>query len=129
MITKLSHVTVFVEDEDRAKELHTEKLGFEVPSDATLEGFRWLTVGPEAQPDLHILLARPQPPIFSDEDAAALLRLIAKGVIGAGVIETDDIATLYKELKSKGVTFLQQLAERPHGIEAMCRDDSGNWFS
>src|SRR5262245_17426466 len=48
MITKLSHVTVFVEDEDRAKEFYTEQLGFEVRSDATLEGFRWLTVGPKA---------------------------------------------------------------------------------
>ncbi|MBV9465835.1 MAG: VOC family protein [Solirubrobacterales bacterium] len=63
------------------------------------------------------------------EDAQALLRLVAKGVIGAGVIETDDIRAAYEELKGKGVTFLQEPAERPYGIEAMFRDDSGNWFS
>jgi len=126
---KLSHVNVFVEDQDRAKAFYTEKLGFEVRSDATLDGFRWLTVGPKDQPDLNILLARPQPPMFSEEDAQALLRLVAKGVMGAGVIETDDIRTAYEDLKGKGVTFLQEPAERPYGIEALFRDDSGNWFS
>jgi hypothetical protein len=29
----------------------------------------------------------------------------------------------------EGVTFLQEPAERPYGIEALFRDDSGNWFS
>jgi catechol 2,3-dioxygenase-like lactoylglutathione lyase family enzyme len=129
MLKKLSHVNVFVEDQDRAKEFYTEKLGFEVRSDATMDGFRWLTVGPKDQPDLNILLARPQPPMFSAEDAATLLGLVAKGVMGAGVIETDDIQGAYEDLKGKGVTFLQEPAERPYGIEALFRDDSGNWFS
>ena len=26
------------------------------------------------------------------------------------------------------MTFLQEPAERPYGIEALFRDDSGNWF-
>jgi len=129
MIKKLSHVNVFVEDQDRAKAFYTEKLGFEVRSDTTMDGFRWLTVRPKDQPDLNVLLARPQAPMFSNEDAQALLRLVAKGVMGAGVIETDDIRTDYESLKGKGVVFLQEPAERPYGIEAMFRDDSGNWFS
>ena len=32
-------------------------------------------------------------------------------------------------LSAKGVSFLQEPAERPYGIEALFRDDSGNWFS
>jgi hypothetical protein len=35
----------------------------------------------------------------------------------------------HPEVKGKGVTFLQEPAERPYGIEALFRDDSGNWFS
>ncbi len=46
-----------------------------------------------------------------------------------GVIETDDCRATYAELKAKGVTFLQEPAERPYGIEAVLRDDSGNWYS
>ena len=75
---KLSHVSVFVEDQDRAKEFYTEKLGFEVRSDATMDGLRRLTVGPKDQPDVNILLARPQPPMFSEDDAETPLRLVAK---------------------------------------------------
>ena len=129
MITKLSHVNVFVLDQDRAKSFYTEKLGFEVRNDTVMDGFRWLTVGPKDQPDLNVLLARPAPPMFSEEDARSLRELIAKGSMAGGVIETDDCRRTYSELKAKGVTFLQEPTDRPYGIEALFRDDSGNWFS
>jgi predicted enzyme related to lactoylglutathione lyase len=32
-------------------------------------------------------------------------------------------------LKSKGVQFVSAPAERPYGIEAVFKDNSGNWFS
>ena len=32
-------------------------------------------------------------------------------------------------LAERGVEFIQEPAERPYGIEALLRDDSGNWFS
>jgi catechol 2,3-dioxygenase-like lactoylglutathione lyase family enzyme len=129
LITKLSHVNVFVLDQDRAKKFYTEMLGFEVRMDTNMDGFRWLTVGPKGQPDISVLLAKPAPPMFSEDDAAALRALIAKGAMAGGVIETDDCRGTYAELKKKGVTFLQEPAERPYGIEALLRDDSGNWFS
>lgn len=110
-------------------DFYTEKLGFEVRSDTTMDGFRWLTVGPKGQPDLNLLLAKPTPPMFSEEDADTLQRLVAKGAMAGGVLETDDCRRDYEDLKAKGVTFLQEPAERPYGIEAMLRDDSGNWFS
>ena len=129
MITKISHVNVFVLDQDRAKKFYTEKLGFEVRTDLDMDGFRWLTVGPKAQPDLNLLLARPAPPMFSEADAAALRGLVAKGSMSGGVIETDDCRRTTAELKANGVTILQEPAERPYGVEALFRDDSGNWFS
>jgi hypothetical protein len=42
---------------------------------------------------------------------------------------TDDCHRTYKELLAKGVTFLSEPAERPYGIEATLRDDSGNMIS
>jgi catechol 2,3-dioxygenase-like lactoylglutathione lyase family enzyme len=129
MIKRLSHVNVFVLDQDRAKDFYTQKLGFEVRTDVSMDGFRWLTVGPKDQPDLNILLAKPAPPMFSAEDAELLRGLVAKGSMAGGVIETDDCRKTYEELKGRGVTFLQEPAERPYGIEALLRDDSGNWFS
>ena len=53
MIQRMSHTTIFVTDQDKAKEFYVDKLGFEVRTDATMDnGYRWLTVGPKTQPDL-----------------------------------------------------------------------------
>jgi catechol 2,3-dioxygenase-like lactoylglutathione lyase family enzyme len=129
MIRKLNHANIYVLDQDRAKQFYTETLGFEVRNDSVLDGFRWLTVGPKDQPDLAILLAYPAPPMFSAEDAETVRALVAKGSFGGGVFDTDDCQGTFEELSAKGVTFLQEPVERPYGVEALFRDDSGNWFS
>ena len=52
MLKTLSHVNVWVHDQDEALAWYTEKLGFEVREDVTLAelgDFRWLTVGPPAR--------------------------------------------------------------------------------
>jgi predicted enzyme related to lactoylglutathione lyase len=65
-----------------------------------------------------------------DPDTAEQIRsLVAKGALGAGVMGTDDCRKAYEELSARGVVFTQEPARRPYGIEAMFRDDSGNWFS
>jgi catechol 2,3-dioxygenase-like lactoylglutathione lyase family enzyme len=129
MITGLGTVSVFVLDQERAKRFYTESLGFELRTDMTLDGFRWLTVGPKGQPGVQILLAYPAPPMFAPEDAEVVKGLVGKGALGGGVLDTDDCRKTYEELKARGVTFLQEPEERPYGIEALLRDDSGNWFS
>lgn len=136
MITKLSHCCYYVLDQDSAKEFYTTKLGFEVRADLTMgddfseggQGVRWLTVSPPNQPDVEIILADCR--MGHDEQTAAELRaLVAKGALGAGAWETDDCHKTFRELSERGVVFLSEPAERPYGIEAVFRDDSGNWFS
>jgi catechol 2,3-dioxygenase-like lactoylglutathione lyase family enzyme len=129
LIKGLSHTVVHVLDQDRALQFYTERLGFEVRMDSKLDGFRWLTVGPKEQADVSIMIAVPAPPMFSAEDGAAVKELVAKGVFCGGVFETSNCRVTYDELRSKGVTFLQEPADRPYAIEAVFRDDSGNWFS
>lgn len=131
MIKGLSIANVWVLDHDRAKAFYTEKLGLEVRVDMTMgvDGMRWLTVGAKDQPDLELTLMVPGPPALDPESAEQLKGLIAKGVLGAGVFATDDIHADYQAMKARGVEFLQEPRERPYGIEAIFRDDSGNWFS
>ena len=65
MISRMSHTSVFVLDQDSAKAFYTETLGFEERFDISMgeefegagAGFRWLTVGPKDQPDLQIILS------------------------------------------------------------------------
>ena len=136
MIRKLSHACVYVLDQDRAKEFYTEKLGFEARSDMRMgsefegagEGFRWLTVCPPDQPDVEIILA--DPGMGHDAESAQQIRaLVAKGVMGPGAMTTDDIHKTFEELSGRGVVFTQEPVTRPYGVEALFRDDSGNWFS
>lgn len=136
MITKLSHSLLYVLDQDAAKEFYTDKLGFVVRRDFTMgEGFesggsgsRWLTVSPPDQPEIEVILA--DPAMGHDEQTTKELRaLVAKGALGASVWATQDCQKTYEELSARGVVFLSEPAERPYGIEAVFRDDSGNWFS
>ena len=130
MITGMSHTTIWVLDQDSALKFYTEKLGFELTTDADMGGgARWLTVSHPKQPDLNLVLAKPAPPMLSEEDARTVQALVAKGATGAGVMRTDDVRATFKELSEKDVEFIQEPEERPYGIEALFRDDSGNWFS
>ena len=130
MLQKLSHVTVWVLDQDRAHDFYTGKLGFEVRTDQRLGGFRWLTVGPKGQRDLELVLLPVSPGPMLDADGAKQLReIVGKGALCVGVLETDDCKATYEELKAKGVVFHSSPQERPYGIEAVLRDDSGNYFS
>jgi catechol 2,3-dioxygenase-like lactoylglutathione lyase family enzyme len=129
MIRGLSHSSVYVLDQDSAKAFYSEKLGFEVREDLSIGDFRWLTVGPVEQPELQVVLMKPGPPQHDPETEKQIRELVAKGALGAGVWATDDCRATYEELSARGVTFLQRPAERPYGVEAVFRDNSGNWFS
>jgi catechol 2,3-dioxygenase-like lactoylglutathione lyase family enzyme len=129
MITKFTHSTVWVLDQDAALRFYTEVLGFEARTDVTMDTFRWLTVGPLGQPDFELILAVPGPPMLDPESAEHIRAMVAKGALGAGVFATDDCRRSYEEMKARGVEFLTEPAERSYGIEATFRDNSGNWFS
>jgi catechol 2,3-dioxygenase-like lactoylglutathione lyase family enzyme len=132
MITKLSHVTLFVLDQDLAYEFYVNKLGFKVNTDSKMEnGFRWLTVCPPEQPDLQVALLSPMSSMmgFDEETKDAFRVLLNKGVLGAGVLNTPDCLATYEELKAKGITFKSEPKEQFYGIEAVITDGVGNWFS
>ena len=131
MIQRFSHITIYVLDQDAAYDFYVDKLGFEVHTDAAMDGgFRWLTVNPKGQPDLEIALMPTGPGPHRDQETSDMLRaLVSKGALGHGVLETADIQKTYEELKSKGVEFSQPPTERFYGIEALMKDNSGNWFS
>jgi catechol 2,3-dioxygenase-like lactoylglutathione lyase family enzyme len=131
MIRRMSHATIYVTDQEAAKQFYTGKLGFELRTDATMDnGFRWLTVGLPDQPDLEIVLMEPKAGPMMDEATAQQLRaLISRGVLGAGALYVDDCRATYAELVGRGVTFLAPPQERFYGVEAILKDNSGNWFS
>ena len=132
MITKLSHTTLFVTDQDKAYDFYVTKLGFTVKTDAQMNnGFRWLTVAPAEQPDMEIALLSPLHTgmNYDEETRSAFKFLLDKNALGAGVFYTPDCRATYEELKSKGVMFKSEPREQFYGIEAVVTDNCGNWFS
>jgi catechol 2,3-dioxygenase-like lactoylglutathione lyase family enzyme len=128
MITNISLVTVYCLDQDRARDFYVSHLGFEAHVDIMMgEGFRWVTIGHPSQPELEVTLMLPGPPLSPDA-ADFIRRQLEKGEMGGLGLRTDDCHAQFKELSAKGVTFLQEPSDRPYGIEAVFRDNSGNWL-
>jgi catechol 2,3-dioxygenase-like lactoylglutathione lyase family enzyme len=140
MITKMSHTSLFVLDQDKAYDFYVNKLGFKVHTDAVMQnGFRWLTVTAPDAPDFEIILmpalhesmkkTETMPEGLDEESLAAIKLLLEKGIMGAGVFTTSDCRATYEELKAKGVKFRGEPKEQFYGTEAVMFDGCGNWFS
>ena len=128
---KLTHVQVWVHDQDEALAFYTDKLGMELREDVTVPemgNFRWLSVGIPGQDVSITLMAIPGPPVFDDETRESINKLLAKGASGGLFSATDDAQKSYDELKGRGVEFTQEPTEQPYGIDAGFRDASGNHF-
>ncbi len=131
MIQRQSHSTIYVLNQEEALEFYRDTLGFEVRTDMPMtDDLRWVTVSPKGQPDLEIVLMQIAPgPAFSAETAEEMRALVGRGALGIGVFETDDIHGDYERLSKQGVEFVSPPREQFYGIEAVVRDNSGNWFS
>jgi catechol 2,3-dioxygenase-like lactoylglutathione lyase family enzyme len=128
MITNVSLVSVWVKDIDESLAFYTEVLGFEPGDDVRMgEDFRWCTVFHPKQPELRLHLTTPTRPL-SDDLIAAMRRAQDEGGLPGVGLHVDDCRATYDELKAKGVEFLQEPEERPYGVEALMRDNSGNWM-
>ncbi|WP_028062114.1 VOC family protein [Solirubrobacter soli] len=120
---------LWVNDQDEALAFYVDQLGWTVREDLTppeLGGFRWLTVAPKADSDTSVvLMAIPGEPVFSEETAASVRDLLAKGAVGAIFLTTDDVQAEYEALKARGVD-LPEPTQQPWGIDTGFRDPSGN---
>ena len=129
MISRLSHVSFFVLDQESAKDFYVNKLGFELKMNVPVgDKGLWLTVSPKGQ-DIEITLIPVNTDLMFKKDTAQKLEeLIRARAFGYGVFECVDIFATYEELKGKGVEFIKEPTAGSDKPEAMFRDDSGNFF-
>jgi catechol 2,3-dioxygenase-like lactoylglutathione lyase family enzyme len=128
MITNVSLTTIYCLDQSATRDFYVDVLGFEPRTDAEMgPGARWVTVGLPSQPELEITLMVPGPPL--SEEAATFVRdQLGAGALGGMGLHVDDCRKTFEELSARGVEFLQEPAERPYGVEAVMRDNAGNWL-
>lgn len=119
-ITHVGTVSVFVSDQQRAKEFYTNLLGFELRTDAPLgpgSDGRWIAVAPRgAQTELILYLP--------DENWEHYKQTVGKSQ--AITLNVTDMNAVHAELKRKGVTFVQEPDVQPWGTYATIRDSEGN---
>jgi catechol 2,3-dioxygenase-like lactoylglutathione lyase family enzyme len=128
MILNVSLVTVFCLDQSATRDFYVQNLGFETRTDVTMgEGYRWVTIGHPSQPELEVTLMLPGPPL-SPEAADFVRGQLESGQMGGLGLSVDDCRKTYEDLSAKGVTFVQEPSDRPYGVEAVMRDNSGNWL-
>lgn len=121
----ISHLCLWVDDQDEALAFYRDMLGFEPREDTTMAGFRWVTLSPPDQPDLELSLVVPGAP-YDEETTAQVRSLMAKGLLGGVVLQTDDCRAACEDLRARGVEITEEPNERPYGIDAAIRDPSGN---
>lgn len=128
MITNISITSVFVRNVDESKAFYVDILGFEEHTDITIgDGYRWCTVKHPNQPELQVHLTVPGPP-FAPEMVDAINRSLDSGGMNGLGMNVDDCRKTYEDLSAKGVVVINPPEERPYGVEAVARDNSGNWM-
>jgi catechol 2,3-dioxygenase-like lactoylglutathione lyase family enzyme len=119
-ITHVGTVCVFVADQQRAKEFYTNKLGFELRTDAPLapgSDARWIAVAPKGA-QTEVILYLP------DENWEHYRQTVGKSQ--AITLNVNDMNSVHAGLKGKGVTFVHEPDAQPWGTFATIRDSEGN---
>jgi catechol 2,3-dioxygenase-like lactoylglutathione lyase family enzyme len=127
MSVSISTVHVLADDPDAALGFYRDILGLEVTNEVAYDGFRWITLTTESQPEVGIVLSQPHAG-RSQEDGDAVAALLAKGELGPIYFRTDDlVATFEKAAAAPGVEVLEEPADRFWGArDAAVRDPAGN---
>jgi catechol 2,3-dioxygenase-like lactoylglutathione lyase family enzyme len=125
MTISLQYCHITVNDPDESLAFYRDALGLEVRNDVASDGFRWVTLGSAAQPDLEIVLSEPHAG-RSQADGDALQELLTKGVLPMSVFRTDDLDAAFERVRASGAEVLQEPIDQPWGPrDCAFRDPSG----
>lgn len=116
MITNIGTVAVYVEDQQKAKEFWTIKVGFEVVAEHPMgPNAFWLEVAPKnAQSRLVIY---PKTMMQGSDNFRASI-----------VFECDDVLGAYETMKANGVSFKGEPQQMQWGTFVHFYDEDGNEF-
>lgn len=120
MPQQLVHITLIVDDYDKAIKFYTEKLGFVLIEDTVLsETKRWVLVAPKGS-DCSILLAQ-----ASSEEQKSRIGNQTGGRVFL-FLNTDNFWRDYKAMQEKKVSFVREPVEEKYGTVAVFEDLYGN---
>ena len=116
VITHVKFVGIPTRDQERALKFYTEALGFAVATDQPFnDKQRWIELRIGHSPT-RVVLFTPD----GHEDRI--------GTFFNGSIACDDVEATYRQLRARGVEFVQEPQQQPWGTFAMFKDPDGNQF-
>lgn len=119
---KIHVMSVFVDDQSKAKEFYTKILGFIVKHDIRLGKNRWLTVVSSEEPTGTELLLEP-----SEHHAVQpYKKALVEDGIPAASFQVDNLDSEYQRLRDLGVTFTAQPMDAGPVRMAIFDDTCGN---
>ncbi|WP_167042484.1 VOC family protein [Salinibacterium sp. ZJ454] len=122
MPIRITVTSVIVNDQQKALDFYTDKLGFLPKKDVPAGAFRWLTVVGPGEPDGVELLLEPD-----DHPAAKIFqRALVEDGIPVTSFTVDDVRATHRELEAKGVVFVQPPTPMGPVITATLDDTCGN---
>jgi catechol 2,3-dioxygenase-like lactoylglutathione lyase family enzyme len=122
MQPRIHVASVFVDDQAKALDFYTTKLGFVPKTDVPVGAHRWLTVVGPGEPDGVELLLEP------DEHPAskAFMAALVESGIPATSFAVADVVAAHRELEALGVAFVQPPTEMGPMVTATLDDTCGN---
>jgi len=123
MVQRLLHITLLVDDYDKALDFYTQKLNFRIVEDTALnESKRWILVSPPGSEGCCLLLAK-----AANEEQRKRIGNQTGGRVFM-FLQTDDFNLDFESLKSKGVSIIREPSIESYGTVAVFADLYGNLF-
>ncbi|MDQ7905094.1 VOC family protein [Phytohabitans sp. ZYX-F-186] len=119
---RIGHLSVYVDDQDKALDFYTSVLGFVKKTEIPAGDFRWLTVVSPEDPDGAELVLEP------DQHPAAQTykRALYDDGIPFTVLTVKDVTAEYERLRTAGVRFTQEPTVTGPVTVAVLDDTCGN---
>jgi predicted enzyme related to lactoylglutathione lyase len=122
MHMKIKIMTIYVDDQEKARRFYSEVLGFTKKADFSNGGYRWLTVAsPEAPDGAELQLAANTNPAARSYQQA----MFQQGQ-PAAMFFVDDVQSEYNRLKGLGVKLSMPASKVTGSTIAMLDDTCGN---
>jgi catechol 2,3-dioxygenase-like lactoylglutathione lyase family enzyme len=119
---KIVVASIFVDDQDKALDFYTKKLGFLKKTEIPLGTMRWLTVVSPTDPNGAELVLEPD----SHPAVGPFKKALMKDGIPMTSFAVEDVRAEYERLRAAGVVFTQPPATMGPVTTAVLDDTCGN---
>lgn len=120
MISKIGKITLYVNNQEEAKEFWANKVGFVIKTEQPMgPNMKWIEVGPSSDEFTTFILY--------DKNLMKTQNPSTNTGHPSVILSTTDIEKTYQEMKDKGI-IVEELMKMPYGTMYNFKDQDGNIY-